>query len=234
VGKNILKILKECCVLAKGRCIVVGAGDFTPIEIDKKEDDLCIAVDGGYLYCKLIGLTPDLIIGDMDSVDENIKLEISDIKKTNPEKVIELNPEKDDTDTLAALRIGVERGYENFRIYGAMGGRVEHTFANIQCLSYLKNNGRKAYIMDANVMMTVIKNESVRFDKSMDGFLSVFSLGEKAEGVTIAGMKYPLSGATVTNDYPIGISNEFIGEAGTVSVENGMLLLIVSWADKDD
>ncbi len=216
--------------MREGKCIVVGAGDFTPIEIDKKEGDFCIAVDGGYLYCKLIGLTVDLLIGDMDSIDENIRPEIEAMKEESPEKVIILNPEKDDTDSLAALRIGMEKGYKDFRIYGAMGGRVEHTIANIQCLSLLKNNGRKAYIMDANVMMTVIKNESIKFDKGMDGFLSLFSLGEKARGVTIEGMKYPLTEATVTNDYPIGISNEFIGEGCVITVEEGMLLLIVSWA----
>ncbi|TCL58424.1 thiamine pyrophosphokinase [Kineothrix alysoides] len=216
--------------MGEGKCIVVGAGDFTPIEIDKKEGDFCIAVDGGYLYCKLIGLAVDLLIGDMDSIDENIRPEIEAMKEESPEKVIVLNPEKDDTDSLAALRIGMEKGYKDFRIYGAMGGRVEHTIANIQCLSFLKNNGRKAYIMDANVMMTVIKNESIKFDKGMDGFLSLFSLGEKARGVTIEGMKYPLKEATVTNDYPIGISNEFIGEECVITVEEGMLLLIVSWA----
>lgn len=224
------KHIKGVSGLGEGKCIVVGAGDFTPIEINKKEGDFCIAVDGGYLYCKLVGLAVDLLIGDMDSIDENIRPEIEEMKEGNPEKVIMLNPEKDDTDTLAALRIGMERGYKDFRIYGAMGGRLEHTIANIQCLSFLKNNGRKAYIMDANVMMTVIKSESIKFDKGMDGFLSLFSLGEKARGVTIDGMKYPLREATVTNDYPIGISNEFIGEEGVITVEEGMLLLIVSWA----
>lgn len=215
----------------KGNCIVIGAGDFTLSEIDIKEDDFCIAVDGGYLYCKLLGIVPDLIIGDMDSVDENTRADIENIKKTDTVKIVELHPEKDDTDMLAALRIGMEKGYEVFRMYGGMGGRVEHTIANIQCLSHLKNSGKKAYIMDANVMMTVIKNESVRFDRSMEGYMSLFSLGEKAQGVNISGMKYPLSQATVTNDYPIGISNEFIGEEGIVSVENGMLLLIVTWPD---
>lgn len=216
-------------LLMSRTCIIVSAGDFTPIEIEVKEGDLCIAVDGGYLYCRMLGITPDLVVGDMDSLDESVRGEIERMKKEEPERVCELNPQKDDTDTLAAIRIALERGYRRFCIYGAVGGRMEHTIANIQCLSYLKNQGAKAYIMDANIMMTVIKNETVHFKKSMEGYLSLFALGEKAEGVTIERMKYCLKDAVVTNDYPIGISNEFIGEEGRVTVESGMLLLIVTW-----
>ncbi|WMC92887.1 thiamine diphosphokinase [Kineothrix sp. MB12-C1] len=219
--------------MGNGRCIIIGAGDFTLSEIEKKKEDLCIAVDGGYLYCKLLAIEPDFLIGDMDSIDESMKEEIEEIKSRNPGKVIELNTEKDDTDALAAIKLGIEKGYETFLIYGAMGGRLEHTIANIQCLSYLKNNGKKGYMMDANVMVTVIKDESVKFAKSMDGYLSLFALGKEAKGVTIKGMKYLLDQITVTNDYPIGISNEFIGEEGEITVEEGMLLLIVTWNEEE-
>lgn len=221
MGKNILE---------NNACVLICAGDFTPMDIEMKEGDMCIAVDGGFLYCKMLGLTPDLVIGDMDSMDESVREEIEQMQRETPEKVKELNPEKDDTDTLAAIRIALEKGYRQFRIYGALGGRVEHTIANIQCLSYLKNQGAKAYIMDANLMMTVVKDETLRFNKAMEGYMSLFALGEKAEGVFIHGMKYLLEDAVVTNDYPIGISNEFIGEEGQVTVKNGMLLIIVTWA----
>lgn len=216
-------------IKSENKCIVIGAGDFTLSEINRNNGDMCIAVDGGYLYCKMLNLVPDFIIGDMDSVDEGTLLEIRAIEKEDPDKVMMLNPQKDDTDMLAALKIGMSRGYKEFIIYGAVGGRLEHTIANIQCLSYLKNNKCKANIMDENTMITVIKDETVRFNKSMEGYMSLFSLGDKAAGVTITGMKYLLHQTTITNDYPIGISNEFIGEEGSVSVENGMLLLIVTW-----
>lgn len=212
-------------------CIIIAAGDFTPVDIKKKDGDFCIAVDGGFLYCRLLGMIPDLIIGDMDSIDEETKAWVMAFQREHPDRVIVLNPQKDDTDTLAAIRIGLEKGYREFRLYGAMGGRVEHTIANIQCLCFLKNRGAKAYLMDANTMLTVIKEETVSFAKNMEGYMSLFALGERAEGVTISGMKYPLMQATVTNEYPIGISNEFVGETGSVTVEKGMLLLIVSWSD---
>lgn len=215
--------------LLMSNCVVISAGDFTPVDIKIKEDDYCIAVDGGYLYCKMLGIEPNLIVGDMDSIDESVVQDIETIKAAEPERVIILNPEKDDTDTMAALRIGLEKGFQSFHIYGAMGGRLEHTIANIQALSFLKNQGAKGYVMDANVMMTVIKDETVKFNRNMEGYMSLFSLGERAEGVSIAGMKYLLDKATVTNDYPIGTSNEFIGEEGQVTVEKGMLLLIISW-----
>lgn len=214
----------------QGKCIVICAGDFTPVEIKKKGGDFVIAVDGGYLYSKILGIAPDLIIGDFDSLPRAEREELSVMKQTDKDRIVELNPCKDDTDTLAALRIGLKKGYRNFHIYGAMGGRLEHTIANIQCLHFLKNNGAKGYIMDAECMLTVIQNETVTFHKEMEGLLSLFSLGEKAKGVTLKNMKYPLEKAEITNDFPIGISNEFTGEAGEVTVEEGTLLAIVRWA----
>lgn len=217
-------------ILMNDTCVIISAGDLTPMDIDIKEGDLCIAVDGGFLYCKMLGIQPDLVIGDMDSIDDSVRGDVEQLQSDAPEKVMKLNPEKDDTDTLAAIRVALEKGYRQFRIYGALGGRVEHTIANIQCLNYLKKQGAKAYIMDANIMMTVIKDETVRFNKAMEGYMSLFALGERAEGVTISGMKYLLKDDVVTNDYPIGISNEFIGEEGQVTVNNGTLLIIVTWA----
>ena len=210
-------------------CFIIGAGDMTLTEIDRQEGDMCIAADGGYLYCKILGLEPDLMIGDMDSLEESVREDMEKLGEEAPEKVRILSPEKDDTDMLAAVKEGFAAGYRRFCLYGALGGRVEHTIANIQCLSYIRNRGAKGYIMDGNVMMTVIKDETVRFQKSMEGFMSLFSLGERAEGVTIQGMKYLLDNAVVTNDFPIGISNEFTGEQGVVTVEKGMLLIVIAW-----
>lgn len=219
--------------MKNGKCIVICAGDFTPIEIKKRDGDFVIAVDGGYLYSKIAEIAPNLIIGDFDSVGGAEREELSLMKVTAPERVVELNPCKDDTDTLAALRIGLERGYRNFHIYGASGGRLEHTIANIQCLHFLKNHGAKGYILDAYSMMTLIQNETVAFQKDMKGYLSLFSLNERAKGVTIKNMKYLLERVELTNDFPIGISNEFIGEAGEVTVEDGTLLAIVRWAEEE-
>jgi thiamine pyrophosphokinase len=99
----------------------------------------------------------------------------------------------------------------------------------VQCLLFLKKHHAKGYVMNHDMMMTVIENEEIRFHKNMRGVLSVFAMGEKAEGVTISNMKYELTDAEITNDFPIGISNCFTEKEGIISVRNGSLLLVVYW-----
>ncbi len=212
-----------------GKCIVIGAGDLTMGEITVEEEDYCIAVDGGLSYCGILGVEPDVIIGDFDSLSEKEKEAIAQLKEQIPERIMELTPEKDDTDMLMALKHGLKLGYQDFRIYAGTGGRFDHTFANIQCLLYLKNHGATGYLLDGTGMILVLQNESVQFQKSMEGYLSLFSLGKQANGVTIQGMKYPLNHYTMTNDFPIGISNEFIGESATISVEDGELVCMIMY-----
>lgn len=211
------------------KCIIIGAGDLTVGEIAMGEEDLCIAVDGGLGYCSVLNIEPDVIIGDFDSVSEQEKEAIEELKEQIPHRIIQLPQEKDDTDMLAALKYGLEQGYTDFRIYAGTGGRFDHTLANIQCLLYLKNHGATGYLIDGTGMILVLQNESVGFRKELEGYLSLFALGKEAKGVTIQGMKYPLKRHTLTNDFPVGISNEFIGEAATISVEDGELVCMISY-----
>lgn len=212
-----------------GKCIIIGAGDLTMGELALQEEDYVIAVDGGLSYCGILAVEPDLIIGDFDSVNEQEKLAIKTLQRQVPERIVELQPEKDDTDMLAAIKYGLELGYTDFRIYAGTGGRLEHTFANIQCLLYLKNHGATGYLVDGTGMILVLQNEAVHLNKSLEGYMSLFALGRKAKGVTIQGMKYPLKDYTMTNDFPIGISNEFIGEEAVISVEEGELVCMISY-----
>lgn len=213
----------------KPRCILIGAGDLTLGEIPVLEGDLVIAVDGGLSYCEFLKLEPDIIIGDFDSLGEGEKEALSVLKQQIPERIITLDKEKDDTDMLAALKYGLSRGYKDFRIYAACGGRLEHTLANIQCLLYLKNHAAVGYLIDAGSMILVLQNESVEFKEDMEGYLSLFSLGKQARGVNIRGMKYPLKDYTMSNAFPIGVSNEFTGERAVVSVEDGELVCILQY-----
>ena len=129
-----------------GKCIVIGAGDLTVGMINVSEDDLVIAVDGGLNYCSVLEVEPDIILGDFDSVSQEQKEFLLELKEQAPDRIIVLKPEKDDTDMLAALKMGLEFGYTNFQIYAATGGRLEHTIANIQCLLYLKNRDAVGYL----------------------------------------------------------------------------------------
>lgn len=233
------------------RCIIICAGDLEISQIPLKEDDLVVAVDGGYMYCRVLEITPDVIIGDFDSLEEPYASEVreleaarvaepgeSDVSCTSENReaaegecsrVIRLDREKDDTDTMAAIRYGLQAGCREFHLYAAMGGRLEHTIANLQTLLFLKKNGAKGYLWDAFSMTTVICNESISFRESMEGILSVFAMGGDAKGVTETGLKYQLQDALLENSFPKGISNEFIGEEATVSVKDGSLLILARW-----
>ena len=213
----------------KGNCILIGAGDLTISDIPVGENDLCIAVDGGYEYCKLLEITPDYILGDFDSISEKEAEGVAEIAKAEEDKVIVLPVEKDDTDMLAAIKLGLSEGYQSFRIYGGMGGRIEHTIANIQCLLYLKEHNAVGYLMDGTGMILVAKEEEISFQDALEGYMSLFSMGDKAT-VSIENMKYLLKEQEITNSFPIGISNEFIlGEKGKITVHKGAVVIIVSW-----
>lgn len=215
-----------------GRCIIIAAGDLTVGSVSVNEDDLVIAVDGGLGYCSVLELEPDLILGDFDSVSEQEKEAISLLEKQIPERIVKLPEEKDDTDTLAAIKVGLENGYDRFLIYGGTGGRLEHTMANIQSLLFLKNHNATGYLMDGSGMICVLQNEEVRLKENLEGYMSLFSLGKEAKGVSIKGMKYDLENTTLTNDFPVGVSNEFIGKEALVKVEDGELLMIINYVSE--
>lgn len=142
---------------AKGKCIVICAGDLTLGEIPVGEKDFVIAVDGGLSYCGILNVEPDLILGDFDSVSRQEEEAIESLERRIPERILRLPCEKDDTDTLAALKEGLKRGYTEFRIYAGTGGRFDHTMANIQSLLFLKNKGAAGYLVDGTGMMLIIK-----------------------------------------------------------------------------
>ncbi len=210
------------------RCIVIGAGELTVPGIEVKDGDFVIAADAGFSHCERLGIEPDLIVGDFDSLKEGDGEALEEIRRREPERILTLPSEKDDTDMLAAIRVGLEKGCREFFLYGGLGGRLGHTIANIQCLNYLKERGAFGYLTDASGLIQVAKNETIRFEKRETGWLSLFSLGEKAEGVTLRGLKYELTDAVVTNSFPIGVSNEFIGKEAAVTVRNGTLLILTA------
>lgn len=177
----------------------------------------------------MMGLIPDLIIGDFDSCSEEDYSEIMELHEKDGERVAVLNKMKDDTDTFAALRRGLDKGCRTFYLYHAGGGRLEHTLANIQSLVYLKTQGAQGFLWDSHSRIQIIQNEKAAFSSQYTGYFSLFPLSEKAEGVTIQGMKYELHDALLTNAYPVGVSNEFIGKEAVVSVKNGTLAAIWNW-----
>ncbi len=225
--------------MKNGKCIIVSAGDFTPVEIKKNEDDFIIACDGGFAYLYQMGIMPDLIVGDFDSLPSmgvEVVQTLQEIMDLDPYRVIKLPKEKDDTDTLYAVRKALSLGYKKLYLYGALGGnRVDHTFANIQVLQFIKHHGATGYIMAHDQMMLIAENEIINFHKGMTGGLSVFSLSPVSKGVTITGTEYQVEDAIITSDFPIGVSNEFIiDEAANIGVREGSLLICVRWNMEDN
>lgn len=201
----------------KGICYIVGAGEFNATYCKPKDHDYVIAADAGYLFLQRLEIEPDLMIGDFDSMEAHI---------SDKGRVIRLPQEKDDTDMLAAIREGMERGYQEFVLLGGAGGRIDHTIANIQCLTYLSKHNCICRLYAAEYEMQVVTNGNIVFPVYEKGIIAVFSMGDSANGVYLHGLKYPLTDATITNDFPIGVSNEFIGKASCIEVKNGSLLVI--------
>ena len=206
------------------RCVVIGAVD---IDFQAKnlirDTDFVICADRGWQNAEKHGIKPDMIVGDFDS---------SPYPEDADASVTVLPVVKDDTDTFYIARYIVENGYTDVLMLGLLGGkRIEHTIANIQTLVFFARNRINATAMDRYSTLMVIKDGCITLPDMPDKFFSLFSMGEKAEGVSIKGAKYPLSDYTLTNYFPIGVSNEFIGENVDITVANGSILLIITQKD---
>lgn len=215
------------------KCILFCAGEFDADSMlltagcDELNADgnIVIAVDGGLSYCRQLKLVPDIIIGDFDSASLEDR-KYSDNAEDEFE-VVRLPKEKDDTDTVAAIRQGLELGCKEFVLYGATGGRIDHYFANIQALLLIKHKGGNGLIVGRDFDIFVIENETFTLKARDKGTVSLFVLGDKAENVTIKGLYYEVENVELTNDYPIGVSNEFCGKEAVISVGNGALVCMV-------
>ncbi len=194
-------------------CYIFGAGDKTTCTITLKENDLIIAADGGYDYACDLGQPVDVLIGDMDSIESS----------TPPANRLVHPKEKDDTDMMLALKYGLEHGYTNFHIYGGLGGRLDHTLANIQSLSYLTTQQASGILHGEDYQITAIRDSSFSLPAKEHGTVSIFSLSDRCEGVTIHGLKYSLTDGSLTNSFPLGVSNEYTGEAACITVRSGVL-----------
>lgn len=196
---------------------LIGAGDCTALHFQRLPGDLVIAADGGLDYLREVGIEPDVILGDFDS-----------LKGARPEgNVLTYPSEKDDTDMFLALRQAVGRGYRRIEIYGGLGGkRLDHTLANLQMLVWAAHRNIHARLLGKDTVVSAISDGQISFPASAKGYLSVFAVGGQAEGVDLTGLKYELSNHILTDEFPLGVSNEFIGRESTVSVRKGTLILV--------
>ncbi|MBQ5675757.1 MAG: thiamine diphosphokinase [Lachnospiraceae bacterium] len=205
-------------------CVIVGAAtteekDFLQYYKNLKstyKDSYVIAADKGYEFLSNNHIATDLIVGDFDSLG----------KIPEGSNVIKHPVMKDDTDLLLAIKEGLKRGCTFFAIFGGLGGRLDHTFGNLQLLGYLREHGARGILYGDRIHATIIKNEKIEFDANFCGILSVFAFGGLAEGVNLKNLKYELNDACLWSHIPLGVSNEFIGKSSKVEVRNGELLIM--------
>ena len=198
-----------------GTCVIFCAAGFDSLAETVEKDTLVIAADGGMRHTQALGLQPDVILGDFDSLG------------FVPAGAEVFPVEKDDTDAMLAIRQGLDRGCRRFVIYGGLDGeRLDHTLANYQALQYLADRGAEGYLVGLRYLVTVVKDGAISFPAEAAGVVSLFCLGPDAEGVTLRGLKYPLERGRLTAGFPLGVSNHFVGEKSRISVENGSLLVL--------
>lgn len=201
------------------RCVIVGGADienYESIRSKISKDDYFVFCDSGLKHKNLLGFEPNLIVGDFDSYENpNVSVE-----------TIVLPCEKDDTDTVFAVKEVVKRGFDDFLLIGTAGGRLDHTLGNISILLYLFAEGKKAEMIDDYSEMQIVSNETAFVDNSYSYF-SLLNISGEAEGITVKNAKYPLDNAKITCEYQYGISNEPIsGKTSEITVKKGKLLLI--------
>ena len=195
-------------------CVIFCAGGFSALAEPIRDTDYVIAADGGYAHTQALGLTPDAVLGDFDSLG------------FVPKNAICHPVEKDDTDAMLAVRLGVEQGCDRFLLYGSLDGpRLEHTVANFQTLSFLAEHGCTGWLIGNTQIVTLVENATLTFPATAAGYLSVFAFDGDAT-VSLHGLKYPLEEGRLSPNFPLGVSNQFLGKAATVSAKTGRLLVI--------
>ena len=201
------------------RCVIVGGADINNYGFLRGTlcaDDYVVFCDSGLKHLDGLQVKPSLIVGDFDShVNPHLDVE-----------TIVLPCEKDDTDTVFAVKEAVKRGFEDFLLVGVVGARLDHTLANTSILLYLDALGKKGCIIDDYSEMEIVSSEPASVSEEYSYF-SLLNITGCAKGITVTGAKYPLQDAEITCEYQYGVSNEVLaGESATVSVKEGKLLLI--------
>ena len=198
------------------KCYIIAGGDFDGFFDKINEEDMVIAADKGYVHAKEANITPTMIIGDFDSANQ-----------PEGDLVIKLNPIKDYTDTKAALMVAEDWGYDEIIIYGGLGGRESHTFANITNALEFKKKGINVVLKSKYKSFYIVDDKlDYKIKDSEDFYVSIFALSDIVKGVDIKGLYYELNNFDLANDNALGVSNETTGKDFRIKVKSGYLLVI--------
>ena len=179
-----------------------------------------ICADTGYAHALNSEITPDLIIGDFDSYRGGLPSDIP---------VITMPSEKDDTDTGLCISYAMEQGFDDITIYGGLGGRLDHTLANLQLIAAAVQKGISIRLTDICNEVYAVCCDTIEIPRKENCYISVFSASDSSEGVSLSGVKYTACNISLTSTFPLGVSNEFAEDKATISVADGTLLIIISY-----
>lgn len=204
------------------RCIIISGSPNVDINFIKKtvkSDDYIICADKGCIYASRSDITPNLVVSDFDSCEKKIFHDC---------ETIVLNPHKDDTDTMHSIDIAIERGYDEIVILGAIGGRFDHTFANVSALQYISLKGAKGYLLSPDEHIEYLSVGDYKFSGYNGKTFSLFPFGCSDVCVSYTGVEYPLDKYSLTSSVPMGVSNIFISDISTINIYDGNAILIIN------
>ncbi len=214
----------DCYIFTGG---TVFADSFAELSLAPKDGDLIIGADSGYLTARRFGVMPDILLGDLDSLDKSA---LSPHELDRLEKII-VPPIKDDTDTQLAVDTAIERGAENIYIIGGLGGRLDHTLSSVFLLEYIVGHDVGCMMTDggntARVLSAKGECRSLTVARGYK-YLSLVSLTDACLGVSISGVFYPLDGVRLERKYSYAVSNEITGDFAKISLLDGVMLIIES------
>ncbi len=201
------------------KCAIFAGGEIKDLSFIDVSDDFVICADSGYKYAEKLGIVPDMIMGDFDSYTDELPENV---------EIYRSIPEKDDTDTMLAVKTAISRGFTEIVLYGALGKRFDHTFANVQTLLYAYENGCNMRIADADNEITLQSAGGVYYPKRDGWYFSIFALTDTVIISEYSGVKYPLENYTLTSSFPVGVSNEITADSAFLKISSGIVLVIRS------
>ena len=214
-------MFRKVIIISGGR---LGDPDFFRQRLEAPGNILAICCDGGIRHLKKLKIRPAVIIGDMDSADD---AQLTSLKASGV-KVLTYPAGKDATDTQLALDYALGLNPEAIEIWGALGGRIDHTLANLFLLGFGEQKGISPRLID-EYCEAFIAGEETSFHEAIGQTVSLLALSPKAEGITLRNFQYPLDNETLEMTTPRGISNIIAASPATIHVDSGSLLVIRYW-----
>ena len=214
----------------KNRCVVFSGGCFCPgryIRQIVSGAAYIICADGGARHAKMMGVTPDVVLGDFDTLSP---AEIEELAQNGVE-ILRYPPEKDFTDTHLAVLKALELGFAEIDVLAALGGRLDHTLANIMLLALPQGEGARIRILEEQQEVFLIK-KSGKVSGEKGDTVSLLPLSERVTGISTDGLRYQVPGGVFTMGVPVGVSNIMCKKEAFITLDSGFLLVIRTTGEK--